>query len=253
MIKIPTIIAHRGASFSAPENTLVAFKMAKEEGCDWVEFDVVLSKDHVPVIIHDELLDRTTDGHGPVDAHTLAQLKTFDAGGYHDSEFSGEKIPTLEEGLQLCQNLGLKVVLELKSMRGHEAEDALLAKVVCELMTPYLSKPNTYILSSFSPSMLRICRQHYPTQAMGLITFLDPIEFSMPEIDFLKRTVNELQCVSLHINEKCISVDTLPLLATISPNILAWTVNDISRAQALLEMGVCGLFTDKPELLQKFS
>ena len=91
------IWAHRGASASAPENTLAAFRAAEAAGAAGIELDVHLSADGVPVVIHDETVDRTTDGHGPVAALTLCRLRQLDAGRWFAPAFAGEALPTLEE------------------------------------------------------------------------------------------------------------------------------------------------------------
>ena len=96
-MKTPLILAHRGASAEAPENTLVAFRRARELGADGVELDVTLTRDHVPVVIHDDTVDRTTDGHGSVSAMTVLEIKHLDAGKWKSQEFLGEAIPTLAE------------------------------------------------------------------------------------------------------------------------------------------------------------
>src|SRR5436853_1370309 len=96
---VPLVLGHRGASGYAPENTLSAFNLAMDQGADGVELDVTLSADGVPVVIHDDTLDRTTSGHGPVGALTLAQLKRLDAGyaAQFGKQFAGERLPTLAE------------------------------------------------------------------------------------------------------------------------------------------------------------
>ncbi|MCC7360725.1 MAG: hypothetical protein IT317_14685 [Anaerolineales bacterium] len=97
--RLPAVIAHRGASADAPENTLSAFALALEQGADGLELDVTLSADGVPVVIHDDTLDRTTDGRGRVARHTLAELKGLDAGyaARFGSKFAGQRLPTLDE------------------------------------------------------------------------------------------------------------------------------------------------------------
>ncbi len=91
------VIAHRGASGDAPENTLAAFNLAVEQGADVVELDVHMTTDGHPVVVHDDTVDRTTDGSGHVRTKTLAELKALDAGSWFDSGFAGERIPTLDE------------------------------------------------------------------------------------------------------------------------------------------------------------
>src|SRR3990167_2302278 len=91
------VIAHRGASHLAPENTLASFIMASELPIEWVEFDVMLSKDQVPVVFHDDTLSRTTNGTGFIDQFTFDELRNLDAGSWFSSRFVGEKIPSLSE------------------------------------------------------------------------------------------------------------------------------------------------------------
>lgn len=109
------VIGHRGAMGTCPENTMVSFERALELGADWIEFDVHLSKDDVPVVIHDETLDRTTSGSGLVREHTLAQLKQLDAGGWFAPEFAGERVPTLDEVLAWASHRGVVVDIEIKN------------------------------------------------------------------------------------------------------------------------------------------
>src|SRR3954468_18112865 len=110
----PLVLGHRGASFDAPANTAADFALARQRGADGVELDTSLTRDGVPVVIHDLSLDATTDGSGPVRAHSLAEIKALDAGSYFDSSFKGEQVPTLDEafetiGPDLVVNVELKI------------------------------------------------------------------------------------------------------------------------------------------------
>ena len=96
----PLVIAHRGASADAPENTIAAFELALEQGADGIELDVHLSADEQPVVIHDFTLERTTDGAGPVSAHRVRELKRLDAGGWWHRRFRGQRVQTLQEVLE---------------------------------------------------------------------------------------------------------------------------------------------------------
>src|ERR1700683_1095896 len=96
-LHIPKVIGHRGAALRAPENTLAGFRKAAELGCTWVEFDVRLSLEDRPIIFHDDTLERTTEGTGPVGATTLVDLLSLDAGSFFDFAYRGERIPTLDE------------------------------------------------------------------------------------------------------------------------------------------------------------
>jgi glycerophosphoryl diester phosphodiesterase len=123
----PLILAHRGASRIAPENTLVAFCLALEQGADGLELDVQLSRDGVPVVFHDSELSRTTDGRGRISEKTLAELRTLDAGKWFDPRFAGERIPTLEEVFEAFGDRALYNI-ELKAFGVQD--DGLVQAVV---------------------------------------------------------------------------------------------------------------------------
>lgn len=114
-MKLPVIIAHRGASAAAPENTMASFRKALEMGAGGIELDVQLSSDGIPVVIHDERVDRTSNGTGWVKDKTLEELRTLDFGGWSAPEFKGEKIPVLEEVLELLYNRKGLLNIEIKN------------------------------------------------------------------------------------------------------------------------------------------
>src|ERR687886_2515618 len=109
------VVGHRGAMGHCPENTLASFERALELGADWIELDVHLSRDGALVVIHDESLDRTTDGHGLVKDHTLAELKRLDAGAWFGAAFAGQGIPTLDEVLVWAGERDTIVDIEIKN------------------------------------------------------------------------------------------------------------------------------------------
>src|SRR5438874_10139270 len=114
-MQAPIIIAHRGGSAEAPENTMAAFRHAIDIGMRYVELDVQMSRDGELVVIHDETVDRTTNGHGPAASLTFEELHRLDAGSQFGLEYAGERIPTLREVLELCTDAGVGVVVEIKS------------------------------------------------------------------------------------------------------------------------------------------
>ncbi len=159
-----TNIAHRGASAVAPANTLAAFEKAAELGADGIEFDVHLSADGAPVVIHDFAVDATTDGSGRVAEMDLAQLKQLDAGSRFDPAFAGERIPTLEEVLQTFgDRLLLNVELKSTSPRDDGLERAVLA-----LVEQY-ELGSRVLLSSFNPFSLRRAKKLAPHVRVGLL------------------------------------------------------------------------------------
>jgi glycerophosphoryl diester phosphodiesterase len=125
------IIAHRGYSAIAPENTLVALARALEAGADALEWDVQMTADGVPVLLHDELLDRTTDGTGAAATHTLESLRSLDAGSWFGPEFAGERVPTVAEALALARARCRRIYPELKG-RGRPEDAEAVVRLVRE-------------------------------------------------------------------------------------------------------------------------
>ncbi|SHI21599.1 glycerophosphoryl diester phosphodiesterase [Sporobacter termitidis DSM 10068] len=151
----PAIIGHRGVPHLAPENTMASFKLALESGADGLETDVQMTKDGELVLIHDELLERTTDGTGLVATHTLGELRALDAGGWFSPEFKGERIPTLREFLEFVSGRDLLVNIEIKSgvVLYPGIEQELIA-----LLRAYGVTENV-IISSFNHYSLVACKE----------------------------------------------------------------------------------------------
>ncbi|MFZ2656310.1 MAG: glycerophosphodiester phosphodiesterase family protein [Victivallales bacterium] len=131
------VIAHRGASAYAPENTLASFELASSMGSDWFELDCTLSKDGEVVVIHDDNVDRVSDGRGKVSEKTLAELKRLDAGAWKDPRFAGERIPTLDETLAFAKEHGIGVYIEVKSSHDEDIIKENIVKLAgsCEALT----------------------------------------------------------------------------------------------------------------------
>jgi hypothetical protein len=121
-MRLPRVIGHRGAAALAPENTLEGLRVAARLGVRWVEVDAKLSADGVVVLFHDETLDRTTDGNGPVAATRFAVLRRLDAGAWFGPAWRGPRVPTLEQALDLLSELGLRANVEIKPCPGREAK-----------------------------------------------------------------------------------------------------------------------------------
>jgi glycerophosphoryl diester phosphodiesterase len=225
------IIAHRGASAEAPENTLAAFQLAHDIGAAWVEFDVMLSKDGVPVVIHDLDLERTTNGHGRVADYTLEELQRLDAG-------KGEKIPTLAQTLELLQTLGLGANLEIKPNLNQEVETA--EAVLVEVNKRWKQSPDLLLLSSFALDSLRRVQQLDPHWSRGLLleSWSEPWQ-SLAEI-YAVDTVNGPGDVQ-HSQVKAVK--------QAGYDVLVYTIDDPTRAKECWEWGVTAVFTNHPRLL----
>ncbi|WP_308638286.1 glycerophosphodiester phosphodiesterase [Paenibacillus silvisoli] len=165
-----TIVAHRGWSGAAPENTMAAFELAlKDPGIHYIELDVHLSKDGVPVVIHDHTLERTTNGNGPVEAYTYEELRELDAGSWFDAAFEGERIPSLEEVFEFTRGR-CKLAVELKTMGGNYEgiEEKVLALV------ERFEMKDQVVLSSFDHDSMKKAHDIDPSVVTGLIIFGKP-------------------------------------------------------------------------------
>ncbi len=160
----PWIEAHRGNSEEAPENTLAAFRNAVKLGVPWIELDVHLTRDAVPVVIHDPTLDRTTSGSGPVKEWLFKDLRALDAGSWFAAEFAGERLPTLPEVVELTGPSSTRLNIEIK---GGPRIRELTRKVAGILRDA--GKAEEYLVSSFSLEALEVMRQESPETLLAVI------------------------------------------------------------------------------------
>jgi glycerophosphoryl diester phosphodiesterase len=234
--RLPKVIAHRGASAAAPENTLAAIRLAAAEGATWIEVDVKLSRDGACILMHDDLLGRTTNGRGEVAHYDLDELKRLDAGSWFARRFAGEPIPTLAEAIDLCIALDLDINLEIKPCPGRQHETAI---AVVDALRAHWPKHRPWpLLSSFAPASLEEARLHAPEIPRGLLIGRP----TRRAIDMLDR----LECATLHCDAKRASKDLVRTLAKDGRPLLCYTVNDPIRARRLLDMGVASIITDRP-------
>ncbi len=235
----PLIIAHRGASSKAPENTFAAFEKALATGADGLEFDVQLSSDGTPVVIHDENLDRTTSGSGAVKNKALPELKNLDAGSWFAETFIGETIPTLEEILSCYRECRLFFNIELKNNNTAYPglEEAVLEQV------KKFNLLNRVIISSFNHDSLAYCHRLNPAVRTGLLyleAIKDPWQYA-----------RSLGCYSVHPLFVYLQDPTiLEGFKSYSLPLYPWTVNDPEQVQSLSNAGVEGIITDYPQELK---
>lgn len=230
------IWAHRGASADAPENTLEAFAKAIEAGADGVEFDVQLSSDNHPVVIHDETLERTTNGTGAVRDHTLAELLALDASGGREG-FAGARIPRLEEVLELIAGTSLRINLELKNS---EVDYPGLEQIVLDaVMGAGLAERAVY--SSFNPDSVR--------RIVGLAPIADvALIYSRPPVRALRAAIR-LGASAVHPDRRFVpGAGWVERAHRRKLAVRPWVVNSPSRMRRLIGVGVDGFFTDVPEL-----
>jgi glycerophosphoryl diester phosphodiesterase len=221
--RVSKIYAHRGASAELPENTLTAFARAVELGADGIELDVHLSKDGVAVVIHDETLDRTTNGSGNVADLTLAELQSLDAG-------NGAPIPTLAQVLELASGK-LHVDIEVKA--------ALAADAVLEETARHENLE--FAISSFIHDVLRHVRSVDETVELWPLT---PVMS-----DVVIETALALGAPQIAIYEKFLNAEIVSYARSRGLDCWVWTVNDPDEAEAFAAMGVVGICTDDPAAL----
>ena len=238
-MRLPRLIGHRGAAAAAPENTLAGFREARRQGALWVEFDAKLSADGAVVLMHDEKLERTTDGAGLVREASLAALKRLDAGGWFAPAFAGERVPTLDEAMACLAELGLRCNLEIKPCPGREAETA--ERIVAELRRLPQGPPP--LLSSFSPAALRAAAAAGPE-------FPRAVLLEERRSGWLALAL-ELGAVSVNIAKEAATAEWIAEMKRAHLQVLVYTVNDPARAASLLALGADGLFTDAPGLLHR--
>lgn len=235
----PSIVGHRGAMGTRPENTLGAFEHAAELGAEWIELDVHLAKDGVPVVIHDASLERTTNGKGKVAARTSKALAKLDAGSWFGATFANEHVPSLDEALAWAKARGVRVQIELKG-------DPVVAAGLPEAVVASLARTGTtgdVLVISFDHAAAK----HSKTLVRGLRTGLlyaarpaDPVAFAkMANADVL------VPHASFVTAEDVAQVHGAGLaLAT-------WAPSDAKTLRALVAMGVDAITVDRPEVLRK--
>ena len=233
--KLPSIIGHRGAYNSAPENTLISFRKAAQLGANWIEIDVRLSSDKIPVVFHDNEVDRTTNGQGPVDTFTLESLQELDAGSHYHTHFAGEKVPTLFQAITLCIELNLGLNIEIKPNFGQSAETvtAILATI-----NPFQEQLRGNVLfSSFNLLCLKELINLSPEWPRALLV-------NDLNNDWLTNT-KALGCYALNPSYECLaSIQNVKSILASGLRIIPFTVNQISIAKNLLRLGVHSIITD---------
>lgn len=237
---LPRIIAHRGASMEAPENTLAAIARAADRGAGGVELDVAISADGVPVILHDDTLERTTNGTGPVVTLPYSTLADLDAGSWFAPEFGGEPLPTLAAAASLILERNMALNLEIKPPPDHDEQTTEQAIAVLTACWPSYGR---LLLSSFSIKALEVARQLAPQWPRGLITGTPPANW--------RDILASLDCASLHCSASSVTPSLVEEIHKEGYRLLAWTVNDAAKARKLFALGVDGIITDDPATMTR--
>jgi len=239
-LALPSLIGHRGAAAHAPENTLAGLEAARRLGMTWVEFDVALSADGHPVILHDESLLRTAGLDRLVSELSLEELRRLDAGRWFGPAFAGEPLPTLQDYVHRLEALGLGANIEIKPVTGHEAATA--AAVVEAVKADWPAALPAPLLSSFAVASLEVARDLGPGIARGYLVEELPVGWAA--------TAARLGCVSVHPWHEPLTAAQVRAIKQAGYAVAVYTVNEAARGRTLLAWGVDSLITDDPPALR---
>jgi glycerophosphoryl diester phosphodiesterase len=230
----PRYIAHRGAGKLAPENTLAAMRVGYAHGYRMVEFDVKLSGDGVPFLLHDDTLDRTTDARGRADALTWAELAKLDAGSWHSAPFAGETLPTLGAIARWAIANGVACNIEIKPSPGREGTTG--AAVALDARALWRDATSAPLLSSFSEEALAAAQIAVPELPRAML-------FEHVPADWPARLAR-LQCAALDTDFREIDRELVAAVHNAGYRLLCYTPNDPAQAAELVRWGVDGVITD---------
>jgi len=240
----PKVIAHRGGGTLSPENTLAAMQCGLDYGFAAVEFDVMLSKDGVPVLMHDPQFGRTIKGTGSVATSMAADLKKLDAGSWFSEQFVDEPVPTYEEAVQFCRKHGIWMNVEIKPAPGFEQETG---RIVAELTAQLFADVGVTdiehlpLFSSFEFTALMAAKLAAPNIPRG---------FLMDEINSEWRSqMQELAASAVHTNHKYLNPEMARQIKDAGYGLFCYTVNTQERAREILSWGVDGFCTDRIDLI----
>ena len=271
------VIAHRGASAYAPENTQAAFALAADMGADWFELDCMFSADGHVVVIHDHDLERVAGVAHRVEHLTLQQLRQFDVGSWKDPRFADERVPTLRQSLALANERGIGVYVEIKSVdRDHELVEAILAKAEgATILSPKLSREvarmldesgsrnvaiarksvaiirelemeDKVVIQSFSPIVCAAVALEAPDIPIELLGSEDK---DHPErFEVLLRWLYLFDLDGFNIHHESVTLTRLAMVQAADKRMAVWTVNDPEVMRRLAHWGVDAIITDRPDL-----
>jgi glycerophosphoryl diester phosphodiesterase len=272
------VIAHRGASAYAPENTLAAFELAVDMKADWYELDCLLAKDDTVIVSHDNDVDRCTDGKGLITEKTLAELKALDAGTWYDPKFAGERLPTLAESLAMAKDR-IGVYVEIKSVaddgpvmeqlrvaaEGHDVLNpqakaglvevartsgnrnvALARAAIADIRAAGMEKQ--VVIQSFSPIVCLVA----VTEAPEIRTeYLGSYKEEKPEAwnDFITWGTR-INVAGFNVSQPSLTEERLKEFHDLGKTVAVWTVDDPESMKQLIGWGVDAIITNKPDVLR---
>lgn len=241
----PQFLAHRGGGKLAPENTIAGLQCGLEHGYRAVEFDVMLARDGVPVVLHDPYLGRTVAGAGNVFDYDAAELVAMDAGAWFGARYKGEPVPLFTQYVEFCRTHGIWMNVEIKPAPGFEAETGkVVAELVRAIFGPEIAQDDPALvplLSSFSTVALAAAQQAAPDVPRALLLETIPQDW--------EAQARALGAVAIHTDHKVLTPALAKQVKDAGFGLFCYTVNDPARARALLDWGVDAMCTDRIDLI----
>jgi len=241
----PRILAHRGGGTLAPENTLAGVRRGMAAGFRAIEFDVMLARDGVPVVLHDPKLGRTVAGRGSVADIDALDLAARDAGAWFGPEYAGEPVPLFVEFAQYCKAHGVWMNIEIKPVPGFEAQTGtVVARLAAALFADELAAgrvDRVPLLSSFSEDALAAARDAAPAVPRAWLTSSIPPDW--------EGRARALDAVAIHTDHKRLTAAAATQVKAAGFGLFCYTVNEPARARELFGWGVDGLCTDRIDLI----
>lgn len=231
------IIAHRGFNIDYPENTLLAYKAALNASVDMLEIDVHLTKDQELVVIHDDKIDRTSNGSGYVKDYTLDELKSYDFGSWKDNTFQGTRIMNFGEVVKLVQAYDITLLIEIKKPNQYPNIEEILLRELKE----YRLYPERVIIQSFDEKSMQKIAEITQEYELGLLLSKKKYLMRMPNFNKIAKYCQYVNPNYQLVNRKFVERAHLHGL-----QVMPYTVNDIHEIQKLINIGVDGIITDGP-------
>jgi glycerophosphoryl diester phosphodiesterase len=238
----PLLIGHRGYPALCPENTLASFEGAMQAGCDMIELDVTLTKDRKVVVIHDDTLDRTTTGKGPVRGHALAEIKALDAGSWFDARFASERVPELWEVMELTAGrCMLNIEIKESAFEADFPADAVEHQVVKLVRTS--GAMDRVIISSFDK---RILQRIAAMDAPPAVAYISDHRADKRVLEMLLA----MRAFSWHPRFTVLTRDQVDMLHAAGIKIFPWTINTRAEAEKILALGVDGFICNELRIMR---
>ena len=236
------VLAHRGGGTLAPENTLAGIREGHARGYRGVEFDVMLARHDAPVLLHDDTLDRTSNGRGAVPDKTAAELHALDAGSWREARFAGEPVPPFDAAARLCVELKLFANVEIKPWApGGEPVARATGRIVAgDSACHWAASPAQVLLSSFSLVALEAARE--AAAGVPRAALFDAVPGHWRDV------LERLDCVALHCNARRLNEPMARAIKAAGYGLMCWTVNNPGLATRLFGWGVDAICTDRLDL-----